>query len=62
MNIYEKCKYFNNERMECGHPDTEGEPEPVDCIGEGCDCFELECPHCKKVIDCDDLEEGDSDV
>jgi len=60
MNIYEKCKYFDDEdEMICKHPGTVGEPEPTVCIEEA---FELECPHCKKIIDCDDLEGGDSDV
>lgn len=62
MNIYEKCKWFDDDKFMCGYPDTKTEPEPVECEGEICDCFELECPHCKKLIDCDDLEESDGDV
>ena len=56
-NIYEKCKYFDEETMECAHPDVIHEPFIRDrmCIQEECDSFELECPHCKKMIDVDEL-------
>ena len=56
-NIYDKCKHFDTESMECTHPAVKDKPDVRDklCIQDECDAFELECPHCKNIIDVDDL-------
>jgi len=54
-NIYEKCKWFDDEdTMECTHPGVRNDRDKI-CTESECDSFELECPHCKKMITTDDL-------
>lgn len=52
-NLHEKCRYYDQDEMTCTYPDIDENDRT--CIGVECDCFELECPHCKKIIKVDDL-------